>query len=432
MKLAAWRILAVGGALISATSVLRAATPEVLPAPAPKTSSIYHSLPQSQPLVDYWSDYGSSGESSSPLTSRPDSQMHMPSGDEGPMLQDDAHPIEPSAYPWSSGTWWRDGCWYGDFDFVVWGRSKPLGRVIGLDASGIGMAFRDQLNKKGNQLPIEPGARGTLGYILCRDVDNRDHSVEVTYLGFNNWEGTDSLTSEAPQSLRTPENPAFGGFNFSDSYTTFYRSSLQSLEVDYRVRNRPGRDRMIMGPDGFWTRQLSVGCTQSYFIGLRGISEQERFHWLSLRDNISPDVFSGDMLINTKNWLLGAQIGGDFMNVHDTWYWGVKGDSGVYANFSDGFGRLAVVDPQTPEPLMQNHASDQTAAYFGELSLMFGYNVSNNCIIHANWDFALIGGNAMATDQVSFDSYLFDKQPFLNTGGHVFYTGLSVGLEAYW
>jgi hypothetical protein len=33
---------------------------------------------------------------------------------------------------------------------------------------------------------------------------------------------------------------------------------------------------------------------------------------------------------------------------------------------------------------------------------------------------------------VSFDTYLADKNPFLNTGSQIFYTGLSLGFEAYW
>jgi hypothetical protein len=432
VKLAVWRILAMGGALILAAGSVRAATPEVLSQPPMKSNSVIRPGQQGQPLADYWSDYGSESGTSQHVAAHPDSDNQPSFTEDASVFSDDAHPMEPNAYPWSSGTWWRDGCWYGDFDFVIWNRSQPFSRILGIDASRVGVEFKDNLNKHGNQLPLEPGARGTLGYILDRDVDNRDHSIEVTYLGFNNWEGTDSLVAESPQGLRVPESPNYGGFNFSDTYATNYRSDLQSLEFDYRIRNRPGRDRMIMGPDGCWTRQLSPGCTQSLIVGLRALTEQERFHWISLRDNVSPDAFSGDYLVNTKNWLFGTQIGGDIMNVHDNWYWGIKGDAGVYCNFSDGFGRIAVVDPQTPEPLVQNKASAQTAAFLGELTFMLGYNINDHMMVHANWDLALLGGLAVAPDQVSFDTYLADKQPFLNTGSQIFYTGLSLGFEAYW
>ena len=74
---------------------------------------------------------------------------------------------------------------------------------LGFDTSGFLPGQRQDLNRHGTPLGLEPGGEGTLGYILDRDLDNRDHSVEFTYMGFNNWRADDSLRSENPQSLRT-------------------------------------------------------------------------------------------------------------------------------------------------------------------------------------------------------------------------------------
>jgi hypothetical protein len=63
---------------------------------------------------------------------------------------------------------------------------------------------------------------------------------------------------------------------------------------------------------------------------------------------------------------------------------------------------------------------------------MLGYNVNDHLLLHTGWDMALLGGIAMAPDQVSFNTYLANATPVLNTGGVIFYTGLSLGLEAYW
>jgi hypothetical protein len=427
VKLAAWQQMAIGGALILMAGSLRAAQPEALPEPIRKPSVWQPSQP---PQNDYWSDFGH--QNAQPQYASQHEVEPPMMGSLGDNFPCDPRVDEPNAYPYSSGQWWRNGCWYGGLDFVVWNRTQPFGRVLGFDATAVGEFFNDDLNKHGNQLPVSPGARGTLGYFLARDIDNRDHSVEFTYLGFNNWEGVDGLISEDPQSLRVPEAPNYGGFNFSDSYATFYRSSFHSMEVNYRVRNRPERDRMIMGPDGFWSRQQKMGCTQSFLVGLRGISEQERWLWQSRRDGVDASVFSGDYLVNTKNYLLGFQIGGDFMQNHETWYWGVKGNAGIYCNFSDGFARISVVDPQSPEPLVQTTATQNAAAFYGELTFMLGYNINDHFIIHAGWDLALLGGLAVAPDQVSFDTYLADKNPFLNTGSQIFYTGLSLGFECYW
>jgi hypothetical protein len=440
VKLAAWHRLAIGLALILATGSLHAAAPENLPEPIRRPASILQqspaqrsSPPQSATTTqnDYWSDLGNQGQSS--LVSQPEMDA-PPSMGYGPApTQNDPRVDEACAYPYSSGQWWRNGCWYGGMDFVIWNRTQPFGRVLGFDATAVGIFFNDDLNKHGNQLPVEAGARGTLGYFLDRDLDNRDHSVEFTYLGFNNWEGVDGLISQNPQQLRVPEAPNFPGFNFADTYATFYRSSFQSMEVNYRIRNRPERDRMVMGPDGFWSRQEKMGCTQSLLVGLRGISEQERWQWLSRQNNIAPEVFSGDYFVNTKNWLLGFQVGGDFMQTHENWYWGVKGDAGIYCNFSNGTAHIAGIDDNAAaNRFIDGVASGQTAAFFGELTFMAGYNINDHMIVHAGWDLALLGGLAVAPDQVAFDTYLADKNPFLNTGSQIFYTGLSLGFECYW
>lgn len=336
------------------------------------------------------------------------------------------------ALPFTSGSWWRSGIWYGELDFVVWHRTRPQKRLLGLDNSGVGIEFHETLNQEGKAFGVEPGARATLGYLLCRDMDNRDHSVEFTYLGFNNWEMTDSLTSEEPRNLRVPMAPNVGGFNFADSYSTFNRSSLHSMELNYRIRNRPGRDRMIMGPDGFWSRQLTPGRTQSLVLGVRGLSVDENFRWLALRDDTSPSVFFGDYTVNTDNTLLGVQIGGDCLDVHEGWFWGIKGKAGVFVNFVEGSADILINDSQAPQPDIHGRATDDTSAFFGELSFMLGFNLTDNLILRASYDLALVGGIALAPDQVSFDTNLAAKPAIVNAGGQIFYNGLSLGFEAYW
>jgi hypothetical protein len=417
VKFATWHLTAVCGALLGAAGSLFAQSPEMLPAPSPLSKSSIMSQPSG---MNYDATTGDQA-SSNLIQSMPDS------GVEG-----DVPCASPRVFPYSTSSWWRDGCWYGDFDFVVWNRLQPGEKIIGVDPQGAAIESNRRLNKHGNPLPLEPGGRGTLGYFLDRDIDNRDHSIEVTYLGFNNWEGTDSLIASTPQTLRAVDAPNFGGFNFSDTYTTSLRSSLQTIEVDYRIRNRPGRDRMIMGPDGLWSQQLTPGRTQSVFFGFRALSEEENFQWQSLRNGVSPDTFSGDMLIDTRNWLVGVQTGGDCLDVHDNWYWGIRGNAGIYCNFNSGSGLLVVVDPTTPEPTVNNHATDQQPAFYGELSFMLGYNLSDHMMVRASWDMALLAGIAQAPDQASFRTYLFDKSPFLSSGGQIFYTGLSLGCEVYW
>jgi hypothetical protein len=221
------------------------------------------------------------------------------------------------------------------------------------------------------------------------------------------------------------------GFNGADFYDEFYQSQFHSVELNYRIRNRPQRDRMVMGSDGFWSRQLVPGRTQSYLVGLRGITVDERWQWLSGRDGISPEVFGGNMLINSDNNLLGVQMGGDCTDVHENWYWGVRGAAGVYVNFAEGKYFLNATD-NVETRLVNSQAHNQSCAFMGELSFMFGWELTDRITLRTSYDLALIGGLVEASDQVSFDKYLAARVPSLNEGGQIFYNGLSVGLEAYW
>ncbi len=445
MKRAGWQLLLAGAVLILAAHALRAQTSEQLPEP----TSVMNHAPAAAPAAAQPStpatmrpSAASTPPGTSPIMSRDrawDQQPDLRNGEDQPDLYADdmGDPYDETcddgpAYPFTSSQWWRDGCWYSEFEFVVWHRSRAHDGRLGLDTSGILPGQRQDLNRHGTQLGLAPGGSGTLGYILDRDLDNRDHSIEFTYLGFNNWQAYDSLRSENPQSLRTPIAPNYGGFNFADTYSTVYRSSLQTMEINYRIRNRPGRDQMIMGPDGFWSRQLTPGRTQSLIIGLSGLQINEDFRWVSLQDNVSPAVFSGNFHTHTDNTLLGPQIGGDCFDVHDRWYWGVRGTVGIYANFSRGSSDIIVNDPNTPEAPVHGQSTSQTPSGFGKLSVLTGINVNDHIMIFSSYDVAAVGGLAMAPDQVSFFGLMSATPPTMNTGGHIFYNGFAFGLEAYW
>jgi hypothetical protein len=434
VKLAAWNLTAIGGAILVAAGSLRAQTPEMLPEPTGSSSSIFQ---QSPPSVESWfeSPHGDVQPHSDVQSKAATQDEHYdvtPPGPQGPQV-----------YSSSSGYWWRDGCWYGDFDFVVWHRTEPRGGNFGVEVAENSSTQQNQLtgvglNLKGNALPLQAGARGTLGYFLDRDSDNRDHSLEITYLGFNNWEGDNSLVASPSLNGITfalqpiPANQLFTGFSNAQQFFSNYRSDLQSLELDYRVRNRPGRDQLQMGPDGFWSRHVTQGRTESIFVGLRGISEEEQFNVSSVNSTLTG--FAGNYRINTKNHLLGFQVGGDLYDVHEGFYWGFKGDAGIYCNFVDGFANVFGTDPSaSATPLsVQNNATDQTASFFGELSFMAGYDINQHLMIHAGWDLAQLGGLALAPEQVSFTTRLLSNTPFTRNDGQIFYNGLSVGLEAYW
>jgi hypothetical protein len=439
VKLAAWKLMMIGGSLLLAADWLRAETPETLPEPL-GNSSRSNILQQNPPAVESWFDspHSELWNKSSDDSSKNSSPDEAAPCDPGPLMAQGPH-----AYPASSGYLYRDGSWYGDFDFVVWHRTLTRGGNFGVEVATNTQQQQNTvtgngLNVKGNELPLQAGARGTLGYFLDRDCDNRDHSIEIGYLGFNNWQGANSLIAQPALGAFTfalqpiPANQLFTGFSNAQQFISDYRSDLQSLELNYRIRNRPGRDQMVMGPDGFWSSHVSQGRTESLFVGLRGLSEEEQFHVTSINTNLAN--FGGDYRINTKNHLLGCQMGGDLYDIHEYWYWGVKGDVGLYCNFVDGSANVFGTDPSaSATPLnVHNHATAQTAAFYGELTFTGGYEINSHLLLHAGWDLAQLGGLALAPENVSFTSKLLSDTPFTRNDGQIFLTGLSVGLDAYW
>ena len=277
-----------------------------------------------------------------------------------------------------------------------------------------------------------------MGYLIDRDPQNRDHSVEITYLGFNNWEGDDNLTARPALNGFTfalqpiPANELFTGFSNAQQFLSNYRSDLQSLEIDYRVRNRPGAINYKWGLTAFgrgmWCKAEQNRCSWVCVVFRRKNST------MSLPSIRTSPVLRANYRINTKNHLLGIQVGGDCYDVHEGWYWGLKGDVGLYCNFVNGFADVQGTDPSaSPTPLsVRNNASDQTPAFFGELSFMVGYDINDHLMIHTGWDLAQLGGLALAPEQVSFTSKLLSDTPFTKNDGQVFLNGLSVGLDAYW
>jgi hypothetical protein len=213
---------------------------------------------------------------------------------ENPVL-DDSHLDEMPAEPWSSGSWFQSGGIYAEVDFLVFERQrgKRFRQPLATDFASSGNVLTTLSNTFGN----EPGVRATLGKNLYRDYLNRDHSVEFSFTGINQFQIDDGIRGAGVGSLYTTD---IAGFNASDSAMYNQSSTLYSYEANYRIRTRLERDRMVMGPDGSWTRQYTHGHVFSVLFGLRHVSFDEDF-LLSTRQN-------GGSAVNLF-WRLPSQYG---------------------------------------------------------------------------------------------------------------------------
>lgn len=335
-------------------------------------------------------------------------------------IMDESALAEMPAEPWSSGSWFFSGQRYAEVDFLVFERSRGKRRrdLVAIDVAGINRGLQTYSTTFGN----EPGVRATLGQNLYRDYLNRDHSVEFTFLGINQFQIRDGINGNGDNSLVTTNIVGFGA---SDTVTTDLSANFLSYEMNYRIRSRLERDRMIMGPDGSWTRQYTHGHVFSLLFGLRHVTLDEEFLLTGRRTGVAPTVYAGDYRVNAENDLLGVQIGGELRSQYETWAWGVSGKGGAYVNFSEVNRNVA----SATVPIYSASPSLQDSAFLGEFSVFGAYNLSPNWTLRSSFDLIGIAGTAQAPYNLDFH---LSPVPDVNNHGFITLIGMSFGMEVVW
>ena len=154
MKFATCHLTAIGIVLLITAGSLFAQMPETLPAPSP--------LSKSSVMSRSAGSYNEINSDDQQFTSSMGQAVHdggfVPDGN----VEGDGT-CSPRVFPYSTSSWWREGCWYGSFDFVVWNRLQPGEKIIGVDPQRSAIESNRRLNKHGNPLPLEPGGAVRLG-----------------------------------------------------------------------------------------------------------------------------------------------------------------------------------------------------------------------------------------------------------------------------
>ncbi|MGC4006148.1 MAG: hypothetical protein QM811_24735 [Pirellulales bacterium] len=332
-------------------------------------------------------------------------------------------PFEEPATPWSSGSWFMSGRRYVQVDAVFGLEVRPKNDRVVLAADTANP--NRVLTTYGRTFGIEPGMRMTLGTYLDRDYQNRDHSLEFSFLMLGQFHADDGITGLGSNSIVSPINTGIPGFSGAGFQTTTLDTQYSSFEVNYKIRKRLEHDRMVMGPDGTWTRQFTKGYVPSMSFGVRYVNYDEDFLWLSRRDGVAPATFGGDYAVSTNNDMLGVQFGGELLDQYETWYWGIRGKGGAYVNFSD-LDRNIVINGSV---VRDEHASLNAAAFVGEVGFVAAYQMSPNWTLRASYDLIFMGGVATHTEQVQFN---FDPITNVENNGMITLQVFSLGMEMVW
>ena len=330
------------------------------------------------------------------------------------------------AVPISSGTWLERGVWYAEADAVMsnrtWSRTDTL------------LALQPNVQQGGNRAlflrgshPGEDAAvRTTLGRFLYRDDDNRDHTAEFTVTAGGDWVEHVTLSSSTPNQLFLPVT--INGLNLSFDNSTRqvvnYSSRFNSFEANYRVKQRMGRDQMIMDPNGHWRREASSGFNRSYLIGLRYIDLDEIFDWRAEDIVVAGD--DGQYLINTDNDLFGVQAGAGISYETGRWSLGLNGKMGLYLNDADEHSQLDFTVDDVAD--FDRRSSESELSWVGEASLIGRWHLTPAFSLRAGTEVSVIESIALATKQINF----IDDFSQVNTAGYAFYIGGTLGFEGYW
>lgn len=346
--------------------------------------------------------------------------------------------------------------WYFQGDVTFLSRSRPshivftrVLQVIHVGTLAIPL-HRPVLSNKQVKFDFEPGTRETLGRNLYRDILNRQHSVEFTYLGLFDWGANagirgrrisdgqitvGSLLSDVNAGGVIIGGVAIGGFNSADEHHVRSLSDLNNYELNYRIRRLPGRDRMVAGPNDTWTRQCTPGLTGSLLTGVRYVSINEQMSFSSrgrvgdAADNTLAD-FSAAYRVVTHNDLVGWQLGGDLIAQDCNWSLGVGCKAGVFANVSNQTSNVAVNNglfAASPNTFFK--ASDLGVAFVGDLGLSATWRLTPRITLRSTYDFMWVDGIALAPQQIEQN---LNTSSRVIHGNHTVFQGVSLGGEYRW
>ncbi len=371
--------------------------------------------------------------------------------------------VDPAAV-WSSGTWLERGFWYSEQEVVIFVRDiAPRNTVLALDGSnppavpGLGGRFGP-----GNTLQIRTrhpaalaNAKITFGRFLFRDQANRDHNAEVTFFGAGREEQSGRIQSIVPNALGIPDgsfivdpkqnrqattigyflnNLSAGNdaFDFSNVQVFNYTSEVNTVEVNYLIKQRMSRDALALQPNGQWVRQGSPTTTKEFLAGVRWLSLDEWLNWDASADPVS-NGRAGFMRIRTNNDLVGFQLGAAMGYKANRFSMNFRGKAGPYVNFARMNRDFEVRDALVGQPAnvvneARTRVREESIAFVGEFQAIAKYHLNPNFSLRIGYQMLYVDSVAVAPFQLTFD-------PCYNVVGlsaGAFYQGGSVGVEGYW
>lgn len=283
------------------------------------------------------------------------------------------------------------------------------------------------------------------------------------------------------------QNPV-DGFIDSERQEMLLTANLNSFEFNYVIGGRPARDRLVMQPDGRWSRFATPSKVRGFYVGLRYIRQNESFRYQGFgrrqtvavfeedelgeivfedldNDEDTPDtpVASGSRIasipeggtyrVNTDNDLIGIQFGSDMVAKRTDWVFGLNGKIGGMMNFADRRSSLlqrfetiesltgrnvvpittATNNPEDDAILETRSTSeelnDETLTFLSEVNVYVSYYLRPNTSFRVGYNVLYMNGLATALDNVGIQGNTFNR---FEVTGDSLYHGMNLGFETTW
>ncbi|MEI8300093.1 MAG: hypothetical protein WCG10_00585 [Chlamydiota bacterium] len=252
--------------------------------------------------------------------------------------------------------------------------------------------------------------KSTSGIRLTADyLTDRYTTWQLRYLGMLSWHG--SADAYCDKGLEFP---------FKDNINN---------TIDFQNANRMKGvcdTDFWSGEANYWyhvTPQRVDAFSVSWLFGLRYLSLKEHFNLLGQRS-----YSSSNYKIETKNRMVGPQLGGDFeANFGPNFTWGISAKMGPIIDFAQNCSRMR--DNNNTKTISSYNPSDFNVCFLGELAPFFLFNLFKNIIFKMSYEILYLSNVALAMNQITYhEQNISELRNHVNIGGYFMCYGLFIGL----
>jgi hypothetical protein len=251
----------------------------------------------------------------------------------------------------------------------------------------------------------------------------------VTFLGGGHWQQESSIEASTPDGINVNDfidrvNPSFDG---ARSMGFNYETGFDSIETNYVVKARMGKDQMVLKPDGQWVRSAQTSQTYSFLAGFRYANLTEVLNITAESDPDDANSQGGFYNVDTDNNLAGAQLGVGISQETARWSVGLNLKGGSFWNRTNLDSEFRA-GPDLIASRGTTDSREDNLSFIGEAEFLVKWHLRPNLSIRAGCEILYVDSIALAPFQVNFVPGGYSP---IADDGDIFCMGSVIGLEAY-